>query len=491
MKTFSRLSLLFVFLSITLMLVGGMADAQVPSLEVASLTQGKVDDEVRVTFKAVDPASEDNVGIPLMIDSTGDVTIESINGAPVGNIPGTYMTGVGGNLAVVGIITGEGAAEISAKWVAKNLFARADPVGTPQIPEVPNVIVVNKPDKSSLKVGDSFTQTIEIQGIDEVGDPDLAAWQMSVVYNSAVLKVMDVNPGTFLPESAFAHTPADLTKANGEVTVSQSVLKGVDGVDGSGTVLTLMFEVLEIADEVLGVHDVLLLNSADKRLTYSIDVKGPAIVDDSFLVEDVNRDRKVDVLDLVLVAQAIGTADSTRVDVNGDDFVNIRDLVMVAAMVSPAAPAPAESAPAAPLARNTGHVNPRTIQEWIQLAQVEDDGSAIFDLGIANLEALIASRIPTQTRLLLNYPNPFNPETWIPYQLAEATKVTVMIHAMNGSLIRTLELGHQAAGTYKSKSQAAYWDGRNEFGEQVASGLYFYTLTAGDFSATHKMLIRK
>ena len=123
--------------------------------------------------------------------------------------------------------------------------------------------------------------------------------------------------------------------------------------------------------------------------------------------------------------------------------------------------------------------------------QVEDDGSAIFDLGIANLEALLASKIPTETKLLLNYPNPFNPETWIPYQLAKATDVTVMIHAMSGSLIRTLELGHQAAGIYQSKSQAAYWDGRNELGEQVASGLYFYTLTAGDFSATAKMLIRK
>ena len=124
-------------------------------------------------------------------------------------------------------------------------------------------------------------------------------------------------------------------------------------------------------------------------------------------------------------------------------------------------------------------------------ARVEDDGSAIFDLGITNLEALLASRIPTETKLLLNYPNPFNPETWIPYQLAKATEVTVMIHSMNGSLIRTIELGHQSAGTYKSKSQAAYWDGRNEFGEQVASGLYFYTLTAGDFTATHKMLVRK
>ena len=96
-----------------------------------------------------------------------------------------------------------------------------------------------------------------------------------------------------------------------------------------------------------------------------------------------------------------------------------------------------------------------------------------------------------ENTLLANYPNPFNPETWIPYQLSEAADVTVAIHSMNGSLIRTLELGHQAAGIYQSKSRAAYWDGRNAFGERVASGLYFYTFTAGDFTATRKMLIRK
>ena len=125
------------------------------------------------------------------------------------------------------------------------------------------------------------------------------------------------------------------------------------------------------------------------------------------------------------------------------------------------------------------------------MAQVEDDGSAIFDLGIANLEALMASRTPSETKLLLNYPNPFNPETWIPYQLAESTEVTISIYAVNGNLVRTLALGHQAAGVYHSKSQAAYWNGRNALGERVASGVYFYTFTAGKFSATGKMLVRK
>ena len=95
------------------------------------------------------------------------------------------------------------------------------------------------------------------------------------------------------------------------------------------------------------------------------------------------------------------------------------------------------------------------------------------------------------TALLPNYPNPFNPETWIPYQLAEPAEVTLNIYSVDGKLIRILALGHQAAGAYHTKARAAYWDGRNAQGERVASGLYFYTLIAGDFSATGKMLIVK
>ena len=96
-----------------------------------------------------------------------------------------------------------------------------------------------------------------------------------------------------------------------------------------------------------------------------------------------------------------------------------------------------------------------------------------------------------KTGLLPNYPNPFNPETWIPYQLAETAEVTVTIHAADGRLVRTLAFGQLPAGTYQSRSRAAYWDGRNAQGEPVASGIYFYTLQAGEFSATRKMLIRK
>lgn len=96
-----------------------------------------------------------------------------------------------------------------------------------------------------------------------------------------------------------------------------------------------------------------------------------------------------------------------------------------------------------------------------------------------------------QTALLPNYPNPFNPETWIPYQLAKPSEVTLYIHGIDGKLVRKLALGHQAAGVYRSKARAAYWDGRNAQGERVASGLYFYTLITDDFRATGKMLIMK
>ena len=107
------------------------------------------------------------------------------------------------------------------------------------------------------------------------------------------------------------------------------------------------------------------------------------------------------------------------------------------------------------------------------------------------LPALVTYEIPTETELLTNYPNPFNPETWIPYRLAEDAFVTLTIYDPSGHVVRTLNLGHRVAAVYESQSKAIHWNGRNDAGEGVASGVYFYTLTAGDYSATRKMLILK
>lgn len=528
MKTFSRLSLFtLVSLGFALMLVGNTADvhaqADVPALTVAGDDAVyEVGDTVEVTFTA-QIGTTPEPGIQLNIDTTeaedllDNITISDV-GVTRDSTPGL------GEVTVTGIAVAAGSGNIKAEWSSAKKSVQAD-FTIEDVGKSPALIVVNSPsNKSELKIGDTFTQMISIENRGKYSTLPLSAWQMDVVYNPMILEVVEVTEGDFL-ESDGADAVYAAMQSKGKISVSQARAgqmanaspppanvasapspQGIALAPGDkGTLLTITFKVLAVAEEPLGIHNVRLQSDQDDdedgtldRISYSILVTDVAVAThQSSEPVDVNQDLDVNILDLVMVSSNIGAVPhNPRADVNGDGFVNVLDLITV--YTSPhwatsvpskkigAANEPALTAPS--VSRN---LDPATIQSWIDLAQVEDDGSAIFDLGIANLEALIASRIPTETRLLLNYPNPFNPETWIPYQLAEATKVTVMIHAMNGSLIRTLELGHQSAGTYKSKSQAAYWDGRNELGEQVASGLYFYTLTAGDFSATHKMLIRK
>ncbi len=203
------------------------------------------------------------------------------------------------------------------------------------------------------------------------------------------------------------------------------------------------------------------------------------------LATDVNGDSAVDVEDLLLVAASVGTPFVPDVmpntDVNGDGIVNHQDVQLVLAAL--------ENAPAAPSLDT--HWTATSLQRWIAEAKQRNIGDAILQRGIAVLERLLVDLLPKEIALLANYPNPFNPETWIPYQLSEPTDVTLHIYAVDGQVVRQLTLGHQPAGMYHSKSRAAYWDGRNEQGEHVASGVYFYTLSAGNFSATRKMLIRK
>ena len=119
------------------------------------------------------------------------------------------------------------------------------------------------------------------------------------------------------------------------------------------------------------------------------------------------------------------------------------------------------------------------------------DSDAIVGYNGAILTAEITVTADKGNALLVNFPNPFNPETWIPYQLEKSSEVSITIYAVDGRVVRKLSLGYQPAGIYQSRSRAAYWDGRNAFGEPVASGVYFYTLTTGDFIATRQMLIRK
>ena len=206
-----------------------------------------------------------------------------------------------------------------------------------------------------------------------------------------------------------------------------------------------------------------------------------------FLPEDVNQDGRVNIADLVVVAHSIGTlaAENPRADVNGDGVINIIDLTLVAGAFGKTAAAPAAHATA------LENLTATEVAQWLQAAQQANLTDPASQRGVEVLKHLLVLLVPKETVLLANYPNPFNPETWIPYQLANPAEVTLRIYAIDGSLVRTLSLGHQGIGIYQSRTRAAYWDGKNEVGEPVASGVYFYTLTAEDFTATRKMLIRK
>ena len=204
------------------------------------------------------------------------------------------------------------------------------------------------------------------------------------------------------------------------------------------------------------------------------------------ITADVNNDDSVNILDLILIASDLGNVGTNiAADVNGDGVVSILDLVLVAGMFEEAAAAPAAHAQA-----------PKTltvveVQGWLIDARSLEVRDPIMKRGFVVLEQLLVSLTPTETELLVNYPNPFNPETWIPYRLAEDAFVTLTIYDSGGHVVRILNVGHRIASAYESRSKTVHWDGRNNLGEQVASGVYFYTLTAGDFSATHKMLILK
>ncbi len=334
--------------------------------------------------------------------------------------------------------------------------------------------------KSPIHRDDTFTLDIRAEDVF-----DLAGWQFDIVFDSTILEAVSVTEGDFLKTDGGTtfFQGGSIDNAAGKIGGLSAARLSTQGVSGTGTLLQVRFKAKAAGETELALRNFEFAASTGDSIP-----AGPheihITIEGQLTTGDVNRDGRVSILDLVLTAQQLGKRVSagSAVDVNGDGIVSILDLIIVAQGIAGSSAAPAVGAES---------VDAAMIEAWIAQARLEDDRSLAFKQGIANLENLLASLIPEETMLLANYPNPFNPETWIPYQLAEPAEVTLTIYDMNGQLVRRLRLGHQAAGMYRSRSRAVYWDGRNQLGEPVASGLYFYTLTAGKFSATRRMLILK
>ena len=208
---------------------------------------------------------------------------------------------------------------------------------------------------------------------------------------------------------------------------------------------------------------------------------------------DANLDGRITVLDLITVAQSLGQQPPSNplADTNKDGVVNLLDLVFVAESLSQNAAAPAQLRFIESIPSSAKEV----IAAQRALTELEAMPNKSHGVQIA-IELLrhylsIADRNVKETQLLPNYPNPFNPDTWIPYQLSEGSTVTVKIYDVTGSLVRTIEVGHKQVGYYLTRERAVYWDGRNENREPVSSGVYFYTLNTDTYTQTRRMVILK
>ena len=335
--------------------------------------------------------------------------------------------------------------------------------------------------KMPIHAGDTFTLDIGARDFF-----DLAGWQFDITFDHPILEAISVTEGNFLKMgSTTFFEGGSIDNVSGKITGLRAARLSPGGVSGTGPLLQVTFKAKAGGETALVLQDV---EFGDP--TGALIPAGPheirITVGGQLATGDVNRDGVVSILDLILVARQLGqrVPANSAADLNGDGTVSILDLILAARSLG------STTTPAAPSGR-TENVDTATIRAWLTQAQLEDDGSIAFKQGIEKLENLLASLIPEETALLANYPNPFNPETWIPYQLTEAAEVTLTIYDINGQLVRRLAVGHQAAGMYRNRTRAIYWDGRNQLGESVASGLYFYTLTAGEFTATRRMLILK
>ena len=211
---------------------------------------------------------------------------------------------------------------------------------------------------------------------------------------------------------------------------------------------------------------------------------------------DVNEDGSVDATDSALVTAAIGQTGedivNERTDVNWDDTVDADDVTLVTHHIEDDGGAPSITGAFSVLDQKTlEKLDPVALQTQLDILRTESDSSLRYIRAIALLESVLAAMRPDKTQLLPNYPNPFNPETWIPYHLANPSNVQITIYDTRGTVVRQLDLGHQREGYYTNRSRAAYWDGRNDFGERVASGIYFYQLQTDNMSLLRKMLILK
>ncbi len=436
----------------------------------------------------------------VFLKNTIDNTRGEITGLGAISLSRNGISGTGRLLSVTFVAKAIGETQITLT----NLYADSSetvviPLNIPEI--VITVLDVDSAnlfffiDETPVRAGGTFTLHLNVENV-----TGLAGWLCDIVFDPNALEAVEVIEGDFLKkdDAKTFFLKSTIDNPAGRITGLGAVSLNRDGGSGTGKLLSVVFVAkvvgeaqITVTNQYAGSSDLVPISMSISEFVFNVEER-------VFPPWDVNQDGEVTILDLMHVAQYLQEDASVnpQSDVDRDGTIGILDLITIAQHFGEStASAPTSIANRGvnigPFVMGIQELTPATIQTWIAHAQIKNDGSIAFQKGIANLQRVLTSLIPEKTKLLHNYPNPFNPETWIPYQLAKPAEVSLTIYAASGRIVKTLVLGYQDAGIYKNRSRAAYWDGKNSMGEPVASGIYFYTLTAGNFTATRKMLIRK
>ena len=462
--------------------------------EMVNATNLVIDDAVyHVAYGLITVGSPKNQKANLLVGS-GDAVKIWLNGALVhdhptgrGNKDYTEFLPVtlreGGNVMLVAVFQRKYRSPGETADVWTGFFGFEDGTAYTVIPPGGNFALSST--TTNVLIGDRFTVNLNAEHV-----ADLAGWQADIAFDPTTLEAVEVNEGDFLKTDGGTtfFQKGTINNRLGKITRLSAARISDEGVKGTGTLLSVTFVAkasgktqVTLSDFEFGSATGTVIPTASPNITLTVG-DHPAW--------DVNQDGRVSILDLILIAQRFDeTADTnSEVDINDDGLITILDLILVAQHLGESTGAASPSLLAMDAIEN---LDPVLIQGWIEQAALEDDGSGAFREGIAYLQSLLALLVPEETTLLANYPNPFNPETWIPYHLANSSNVQITIYDTRGSIVRRLKLGHQREGYYTSRSRAAYWDGRNDVGERVASGIYFYQLQADNSSFLRKMVILK
>lgn len=361
----------------------------------------------------------------------------------------------------------------------------------------PGCVVRIVPPVRRIKLGEEFAVDVFVESV-----IDLRGFEFDLQWaNPDVLTFVTVTKfRNIFGEAGIGHQPTEPPdQINGIYKDISAAKTGESGVTGSGIMLGASFRAKAVGSSKIQLQNLILVDSNQERIDCEIQ-EFKVLVEEHVRPWDVNVDGVVNIFDLSIVVRYLGQPIPIDLDiypdVNGDSVINLDDTVLVGAHFGESYQADgARAAPQSTAAGESLNLISPTLRKQLESVYHElllsPEDSPEFIRTIQVLRHLLFPTVPAHNLLLQNYPNPFNPETWIPFHLASAGQVTIEIYDTAGTLVRQIDLGYLMPGRYLNRGNAAYWDGTNRYGEPVASGIYFYTLSTPSFQITRKMVISK